>query len=125
MADYYIEPESDDDVFILAMKKKVFDDLDKARRYILQHICPASGDVMVHVFEIVNNSDGRSFNHIGDVWATHSYHWGDFKYDFLWCPHGSEESDRVPGISPSGKLNKILYRLTRGDPYEKQHKVSG
>jgi hypothetical protein len=111
MAEYYLEVESDDDVLIRSFKKKIFDDLDKARRYAVQHIPLSSDDVMVHVFEIVNNNDGSIFNHVGDVWATSTYTY-DGPCDFLWCPHGSEESDRVHGISQSGKLNRTLYRLT-------------
>lgn len=111
MAEYYLQVESDDDVLIRSFKKKTFDDLDKARRYALQHIPLGSDDVMVHVFEIV---DDGSMNHIGDVWATSTYTYNG-PCDYLWCPHGSEESDRVYGISQSGKLNKTLYKLTRGD----------
>lgn len=50
MAAFYIEVESDDLVTIAAFKKKIFDDLDKARRYAVQHIPLSSDDVMVHVF---------------------------------------------------------------------------
>lgn len=50
MAAFYIEVESNDPLILGAFKKKTFDDLDKARRYAVQHIPPSSDDVMVHVF---------------------------------------------------------------------------
>lgn len=112
MAGFYIEMESDDPVCIAAFKKRTFDDLDKARRYVVQHIVPSPEDVTVHIYEILNNTDGSTFDHVGDVWATHDYSYGGGFHDFLWCPHGSQESDRVHGISQSGKLNRTLYKLT-------------
>ena len=89
---------------------KTFNDLDKARAYAYSK---SSGYqyvmryVIVPILEVKNGKRKQ----IGKVIMDNQYAYGG-STGIMWCPPGVGESDRVHGVSASGRLNKTVYRLT-------------
>lgn len=89
---------------------KTFDNLDKARAYAYSK---SSGYQYVMRYVIVPILEVKNGTHkqIGRVVMDNQYAYGG-STGIMWWPPGAGESDRVNGVSASGRLNKTIYRLT-------------